>query len=86
MCIKVQSLTLSYFRTYIYVRNPKTVATLQSKYGAFTANLTNGLLINYTRIVSAFNTLSENIYFYILTLTIKAVVVVFDLLRAIAEY
>ena len=41
-------------------------------------NLTNGLLINYTRIGSAFNKLSENIYFYI---TIMAVV--FDLLRAI---
>ena len=47
-------------------------------------NLTNRLLINYTRIGSAFNKLSENIYFYILTLTIMAVV--FDLLRAIAEY
>ena len=47
-------------------------------------NLTNGLLINYTEISSAFNKLSENIYFYILTLTIMAVV--FDLLRAIAEY
>ena len=33
-------------------------------------NLTNGLLINYTRIGSAFNKLSENIYFYILTLII----------------
>ena len=44
-------------------------------------NLTNGLLINYTRIGSAFNKLSENIYFYILTMA-----VVFDLLRAIAEY
>ena len=31
-------------------------------------NLTNSLLINYTRIGSAFNKLSENIYFYILTL------------------
>ena len=40
-------------------------------------NLTNGLLINYTPIGSAFNKLSENIYFYILTLTIIAVV--FDL-------
>ena len=47
-------------------------------------NLTNGLLINYTRIGSAFNKLSENIYFYILTLTIMAMVS--DLLRAIAEY
>ena len=47
-------------------------------------NLTNGLLINYTRISSAFNKLSENIYFYILTLTIIAVV--FDFLQAIAEY
>ena len=47
-------------------------------------NLTNGLLINYTRIGSVFNKLSENIYVYILTLTIMAVV--FDLLRAIAEY
>ena len=47
-------------------------------------NLTNGLLINYTRIGTAFNTLSENTYFYILTLTIMSVV--FDLLRAIAEY
>ncbi len=32
-------------------------------------NLTNGLLINYTRFGSAFHKLSENIYFYILTLT-----------------
>ena len=32
-------------------------------------NLTNGLLINYTRIGSAYNMLSENICFYILTLT-----------------
>ena len=32
-------------------------------------NLTNGVLINYSRIGSAFNKLSENIYFYILTLT-----------------
>ena len=47
-------------------------------------NLTNGLLIDYTRIGSAFNKLSENIYFCILTLTIMAVV--FDLLRAVAEY
>ena len=47
-------------------------------------NLTNGLLINYTRIGSAFNKLSENIYFYILTLTIMAVV--FDLLRAIGGF
>ena len=47
-------------------------------------NLTNGLLINYTRIGSVFNKLSENIYFYILTLTNMAVVS--DLLRAIAEY
>ena len=31
-------------------------------------NLTDGLLINYPRIGSAFNKLSENIYFYILTL------------------
>ena len=45
-------------------------------------NITNGLLINYTRIGSAFNKLSE--YFYILTLTIMAVV--FDFLPAIAEY
>ena len=44
-------------------------------------NLTDGLLINYTRIGSAFNKLSENIYFYILTLLIMAVV--FDFLRAI---
>ena len=51
---------------------------------AIATNLTNGLLINYTRIGSVFNKLSENIYFYILTLTIMAVV--FDLLRAIAEY
>ena len=49
-------------------------------------NLTNGLLINYTRIGSAFNKLSENIYFYILTLTGTIMAVVFDLLRAIAEY
>ena len=47
-------------------------------------NLTDGLLINYTRIGSAFNNLSENIYFYILTLLIMAVV--FDFLRAIKEY
>ena len=48
-------------------------------------NLTDGLLINYTRIGSAFNNkLSENIYFYILTLLIMAVV--FDFLRAITEY
>ena len=47
-------------------------------------NLTEGLLINYTRIGSAFNKLSENIYFYILTLLIMAVV--FDFLRAITEY
>ena len=33
-------------------------------------NLTDGLLINYPRIGSAFNKLSENIYFYILTLLI----------------
>ena len=33
-------------------------------------NLTNGLLINYTRIGSAFNKLSENKYFYFLTLTL----------------
>ena len=46
-------------------------------------NLTDGLLINYTRIGSAFNKLSENIYFYILTLLIMAVV--FDFLRAILE-
>ena len=51
---------------------------------AIATNLTNGLLINYTRIGSAFNKLSENIYFYILTPTIIAVV--FDLLWAIAEY
>ena len=44
-------------------------------------NLTDGLLINYTRIGSAFNKLSENIYFYILTLLIMAVV--FDFLLAI---
>ena len=47
-------------------------------------NLTDGLLINYTRIGSAFNKLSENIYFYILTLLIMAVV--FDFLRDITEY
>ena len=47
-------------------------------------NLTNGLLINYTRFGSAFHKLSENIYFYILTLSLMAVV--FDLLQAIAEY
>ena len=35
-------------------------------------NLTDGLLINYPRIGSAFNKLSENIYFYILTLLIMA--------------
>ena len=46
-------------------------------------NLTDGLLINYTRIGSAFK-LSENIYFYILTLLIMAVVL--DFLRAITEY
>ena len=45
-------------------------------------NLINGLLINYTWIGSAFNKLSEKIYFYILTLTVMAVV--FDLLRTIA--
>ena len=43
-------------------------------------NLTDGLLINYPRIGSAFNKLSENIYFYILTLLIMAGV--FDFLRA----
>ena len=47
-------------------------------------NLTDGLLINYTRIGSAFNKLSENLYFYILTLLFMAVV--FDFLRAITEY
>ena len=50
-------------------------------------NLTDGLLINYTRIGSAFNMLSENIqpvYFYILTPLIMAVV--FDFVRAITEY
>ena len=47
-------------------------------------NLTDGLLIIYTRIGSAFNKLSENIYFYILTLLVMAVV--FDFLRAITEY
>ena len=47
-------------------------------------NLTDGLLINCTRIGSAFNKLSENIYFYILTLLIMAVV--FDFLLAITEY
>ena len=47
-------------------------------------NLTNGLLINYTRIGSAFNKLSKFFFLNILTLTIMAVV--FDLLRAIAEY
>ena len=47
-------------------------------------NLTDGLLINYTRIGSTFNKLSENIYFYILTLLFMAVV--FDFLRAITEY
>ena len=47
-------------------------------------NLTKVILINYTCIGSAFNMLSENIYFYILTLTIMAVM--FDRLRAIAEY
>ena len=47
-------------------------------------NLTDGLLINYTPIGSAFNKLSENIYFYILTLLIMAVV--FDFLLAITEY
>ena len=50
-------------------------------------NLTDGLLINYTRIGSAFNKLSENIYFYILTLLIIIIMaVVFDCLRAITEY
>ncbi len=38
-------------------------------------NLTNVLLINYTCIGSAFNKLSENIYFDILTLTIMAGVI-----------
>ena len=47
-------------------------------------NLTDGLLINYIRIGSAFNKLSENIYFYILILLIMAVV--FDFLLAITEY
>ena len=47
-------------------------------------NLTDGLLINYTRIGSAFNKLSENIYFYILTLLIMAMVL--DFLLAITEY
>ena len=47
-------------------------------------NLTDGLLINYTRIGSAFNKLSENIYFYILTLLIMAGV--FDFLRAMTDY
>ena len=50
-------------------------------------NLTDGLLINYTgctRIGSAFNKLSENIYFYILTVLIMAGV--FDFLRAMTEY
>ena len=47
-------------------------------------NLTDVLLINYTQIGNAFNKLSENIYFYILTLLIMAVV--FNFLRAITEY
>ena len=48
-------------------------------------NLTDGLLINYTRIGRAFNKLSEKyIYFYILTLLIMAVV--FDFLLAVTEY
>ena len=47
-------------------------------------NLTDGLVINYPRIGSAFNKLSENIYFYILTLLIMAGV--FDFLRAMTEY
>ena len=46
-------------------------------------NLTDGLLINYTQIGSAVNKLSE-IYFYILTLLIMAVV--FDFLQAITKY
>ena len=57
---------------------------LLTLYVTIATNLANGLLINYTRTGSAFNKLSENIYFYFLTLTIMAVV--FDLLRAIAEY
>ena len=47
-------------------------------------NLTDVYYINYAWIGGAFNKLSENIYFYILTLTIMAVV--FDLLWAISEY
>ena len=41
-------------------------------------------IVDYTWIGSAFNKLSENIYFYMLSLV--AVPVVFDLLRATAEY
>ena len=44
----------------------------------------NVLLINFTWVGRALNKLSENIYFYILTLTILAVV--FNLLRVIPEY
>ena len=47
-------------------------------------NLTDALLINYTRIGSAFNKLSENIHFYILTLQIMAGA--FDFLQAMTEY
>ena len=46
--------------------------------------LTNALLINYTWVGSGFNKVSENIYFYILTVTFMALV--FELLRDIAEY
>ena len=49
-----------------------------------TIYITDGLLVNYTRIGSAFNKLSENIYFYILTLLIMAEV--FDFLRAMTDY
>ena len=50
----------------------------------FCVTIADGLLINYTQIGSAFNKLSENIYFYILTLLIIAVG--FDFLWAITEY
>ena len=49
-------------------------------------NLTDGLLINYTRIGSAFNKLSENIYVYFYILTLLIMAMVFDFLLAITEY
>ena len=71
------------FKFKAFSRHPFKFKAFSSLYEPCT-NLTDGLLINYTRIGSAFNKLSENIYFYILTLLIMAVV--FDFLRAITEY